>query len=64
MDAQTVSPELIASGTLLAAAIIFSIRMAFRFWSQDRRFLALVFGLPAGLYGSALLISAFGFGTF
>jgi hypothetical protein len=58
MESQ-VSAELVASGVLLAAAILFCFRMAFTFWAKGKTFLALLLGVPAGLYGFGLLYSAF-----
>lgn len=53
-----------ASGVLLAAGILFCFRMSFVFWGKNRRALALLIGIPAGLYGFGLLAAGFGFGTF
>lgn len=60
----TVTPELIASGTLLAAAIIYAFRLSFSLWSRERRWLAAAIGIPAALYGGGLLVASFGFGVF
>jgi hypothetical protein len=61
---QNISPELIASGTLLAAAIIYLVRLSFSLWGRGKVALSLIVGLPASLYGLGLLAAGLGFGSF
>jgi hypothetical protein len=58
------TPELVASGVLLAAFIMFCLRLSFRQWEKGRRTLAVLIGLPFGLWGFGLLMASFGFGAF
>lgn len=58
------TPEAIASGILLAAAVIFLFRLSFRLWSDGRHGIAMVVGLPPALLGFGLIMAGLGFGTF
>lgn len=59
-----ISPEVIASGILLATAIIYLFRLSFSLWARGNRALAIAAGLPAGLFGFGLIMAGLGFGAF
>ncbi|MDC0657042.1 hypothetical protein N6L27_03430 [Leisingera sp. SS27] len=60
---QTLTPEIIASGILMAAAVIYLFRLSFALWGRGKTGLALLTGIPAGLYGFGLIMAGLGFGA-
>lgn len=61
---QIISPELIAGGVLLAAAIIYLFRLSFALWARGYVATAMAVGIPTGLLGFGLIMASLGFGTF
>lgn len=61
---QTLTPEAIASGILMAAAVIYLFRLSFALWGRGKTGLALLAGIPASLYGFGLIMAGLGFGAF
>jgi len=59
-----VSTELVASGVLIAAGLIFLFRMSFVLWARGYRFPALLLGTPCFLYAFGLVAAGLGFGHF